>query len=135
MASPIFFNNLRKVLTGTLVGAKYAADVYLANASIAVTGTVTTTAPVAAAAGSNTNTTVSTVQTLTPPANAIGFILMCLDTATASIRWRIGATATASSGQQLQAGRDTGYIPVNAAISVCAESGTQDINIQWILSS
>lgn len=79
--------------------------------------------------------TVSTVTTLTAPANAVGFILMCLDTATANIRYRIGAAATTSSGQQLQAGRDTGYIPCGANVSICAESGTQPYDIQWVLSS
>jgi hypothetical protein len=85
--------------------------------------------------GSNTDSTVSTVATLTAPANAVGFILVNLDTSTAGIRWRIGATATSSSGQQLQVGRDTGYIPCAANISICAESGTQNYNVQWILSS
>lgn len=87
------------------------------------------------AAGSNTDSTVSTVATLTAPANAVGFILMNLDTSGANIRWRIGAVATSSAGQQLQPGRDTGFIPCAANISVCAESGTQNYNVQWILSS
>jgi hypothetical protein len=85
--------------------------------------------------GSNTDSTVSTVVTLTAPANAVGFILMNLDTSSANIRWRIGATATASSGQQLQNGRDTGFVPCAANISICAESGTQNYNVQWILSA
>lgn len=85
--------------------------------------------------GANTDSTVSSVATLTAPANSVGFILMNLDTSTANIRWRIGATATTSAGQQLQAGRDTGYVPCGANISICAESGTQNYNIQWILSS
>lgn len=85
--------------------------------------------------GSNTDSTVSTVQTLTAPANSVGFVLMNLDTSTASIRWMIGATATASSGQQLQVGRDTGFIPCGANISICSETGTNNYNIQWILSS
>lgn len=95
---------------------------------------VATKAPVNAA-GSNTDSTVSTVATLTAPANAVGFILMNLDTSSASIRWRVGATASASSGQQLQAGRDTGFIPLAANISICAESGTQNYNVQWVLSA
>jgi hypothetical protein len=100
--------------------------------SIPVTGSFTS--PVNAA-GSNTDSTVSTVITLTPPANSVGFILMNLDTSTASLRWRIGATATASSGQQLQVGRDTAFIPCAANISLCSESGTNNYNIQWILSA
>lgn len=93
-----------------------------------------TKAPVNAA-GDNQDSTISTVATLTAPANAVGFILMNLDTSDANIRWRIGASATASAGQQLQPGRDTGYVPCAANISVCAESGTQNYNIQWILSA
>lgn len=85
--------------------------------------------------GANTNSTVSTVTTLTAPANSVGFILMNLDTSAASVRWAIGATATASSGSQLQSGRDTGFVPCGANISLCSESGTNDYNIQWILSS
>lgn len=129
MASPIFLNNLRKVVTGTLFGGKYGLDVNVIQSAI-----------VSTIAGSNLNGansegTVSTVTTLTAPANAVGFILMNNDDSTANIRWRIGATATAAAGSQLQAGRDTGYVPCAANISICAESGTQNFNIQWILSS
>lgn len=77
--------------------------------------------------------TVSTVITLTAPATTVGFVLMNLDTSTANVRYRIGATATSASGQQLQPGRDTGYIPCGANISLCAESGTQNYDVQWIL--
>lgn len=77
----------------------------------------------------------TTASTLTAPANAIGFILMNLDSSTTNLRYRIGAVATTSSGQQLQPGRDTGYIPCAANISICAESGTPDYDIQWILSA
>lgn len=94
-----------------------------------------TKAPVNAAGNSPGTTTVSTVATITAPANAVGFILMNLDSSSANIRYRIGATATSSSGQQLQPGRDTGYVPCAANISICAESGTQDYDIQWILSA
>lgn len=85
--------------------------------------------------GSGANATVSTVATLTAPANSVGFILMCLDSSTANIRWRIGSAAGATAGQQLQPGRDTGFIPCAANISIIAESGTQDYDVQWILSS
>lgn len=81
------------------------------------------------------SSTVAGVATLTAPANAVGFILMNLDTSTANMRYRIGAAATTTSGQQLQPGRDTGFIPCAANISIIAESGTQDYDVQWILSS
>ena len=79
------------------------------------------------------SSTVSTVATITAPANATGFILMNLDTSSANIRYRIGGTATTSSGQQLQPARDTGFVPCAANISICAESGTQNYDIQWLV--
>ena len=82
--------------------------------------------------GSGAAATVSTVTTLTAPSNAIGFILMNLDTSTANIRWAVGRTASTTLGQQLQPGRDTGFIPIGASVSVISESGTQNIDIQWI---
>lgn len=82
--------------------------------------------------GSGTSSTVSTVKTETAPANAVGFILMALDANTFNIRWRIGGVATAAVGQQLQAGRDSGFVPCGANVSICAESGTQSYDIQWV---
>lgn len=110
----------------------------MANSLAVVIASNQSTLPVTQGAslnGSNTDSTVSTVITLSPPANSVGFILMNLDTSSANLRWSIGATATASSGQQLQPGRDTGFIPCAANISLCSESGTNNYNIQWILSS
>lgn len=95
---------------------------------------IPTKAPVNAN-GSNVEATVSTVKTETAPANAVGFVLMNEDTSTANIRWKIGGVAGAASGQQLQPGRDTGYIPCAANISICAESSTQNYNLQWVLSA
>lgn len=82
--------------------------------------------------GSAAGATVSTVITLTAPANAVGFVLMNLDTSTANIRWAVGRTATTTLGQQLQPGRDTGFVPIGANISVVAESGTQTYDVQWV---
>jgi hypothetical protein len=82
--------------------------------------------------GSAAAATVSTVITLTAPASAVGFILMNLDTSTANLRWAVGRTATATLGQQLQPGRDTGFVPVGANVSLVSESGTQNYDIQWV---
>jgi hypothetical protein len=82
--------------------------------------------------GSAAASTVSTVITLTAPANAVGFILQNLDTSTANIRWAVGRTASTTLGQQLQPGRDTGFIPVGANVSLVAESGTQNYDVQWV---
>jgi hypothetical protein len=79
----------------------------------------------------------TTAQTFTVPANAIGFILESdSSVSTVNIRWKIGAAATTSSGMVLEPGRDTGFIPCAANISVIAVSGSsQSIAVQWILSS
>jgi hypothetical protein len=90
-------------------------------------------APGGASGNSPGSTTVSTAATITAPANAMGFVLMNLDTSTANVRYRIGGTAAAANGQQLQPGRDTGFIPCKANISICAESGTQNYDIQWVI--
>ncbi len=82
--------------------------------------------------GSAAAATVSTVITASAPSNAVGFILMNLDTSTANIRWAVGRTATTTLGQQLQPGRDTGYVPIGASVTIVAESGTQNYDIQWI---
>jgi ribosomal protein L18E len=78
------------------------------------------------------NTTLTTVVTETAPAGAVGFILEAKDANAANIRWAIGATATTTSGMQLQPGRDTGFIPVGANVSVVAESGTLEYQLTWI---
>lgn len=82
--------------------------------------------------GSSAGATVSTVITLTAPANATGFILQNIDTSTANVRWAIGRTATATLGQQLQPGRDSGFVPCSSNVSLVAESGTQTYDIQWV---
>lgn len=83
--------------------------------------------------GSGAAGTVSTVITLTKPANAVGFVLMNMDTSTANLRWAIGRTATTTVGQQLQPGRSSDFVPVGADVSLVAESGTQSYDIQWIV--
>lgn len=76
------------------------------------------------------NLSLSTVATFTAPANAIGGLIMADDTNTANVRFKQGATATASSGLQLQPGRAE---PVGSGtdVSICAESGTQKVMIIW----
>lgn len=82
--------------------------------------------------GSSTTGTVSTVITLTAPANAVGFQLMNLDTSSTNIRWALGATASATVGSQLEPGRDSNFIPYGGNISVCSESGTNGYQINWV---
>jgi len=82
--------------------------------------------------GSGTAGTVSTVITLSAPSNAVGFVLMNMDTSTANLRWAVGRTATTTVGQQLQPGRSSDFVSVGADVSLVAESGTQNYDIQWI---
>ncbi len=84
------------------------------------------------ASGSSAGATVSTVASLTAPSNTVGFILMNLDTSTTNMRWAIGRTASVTLGQQLQPGRSTDIIPFNGNVSIIAESGTCNYDIQWI---
>lgn len=101
--------------------------IYEDEAPISVTQTINSS-------GDNVDGTISTTEsTQSAPSGCVGFILMNLDTSTSSIRWAIGQLASSTTGQQLQAGRDTGYIPCGGDISLCAESGTQNFNLQWIL--
>lgn len=95
-------------------------------------GTVQTKSPLnSTGSGSAASATVSTVITLTAPANAVGAFLMNLDTSTANVRWAVNRTASATLGQQLQPARDQ-WIPTTTNISLCAESGTQNYDVQWI---
>lgn len=78
------------------------------------------------------NASLTTVTTASAPAGAVGFILEAKDANTANLRWAVGATATTTSGMQLQPGRDTGFVPVGADISLVAESGTLEYQLTWI---
>lgn len=100
--------------------------------SIGTSGTVQTKAPLnSTGSGSAAAATVSTVITLTAPSNAVGAFLMNLDTSSANVRWAVNRTASATLGQQLQPGRDA-WIPTTTNISLCAENGTQNYDVQWI---
>lgn len=82
--------------------------------------------------GSPAGPTVTTQILLTAPAKAVGFIIMNLDISTTNMRWSIGRTSSATLGQQLQPGRDSGFVPCGANVSICAESGTCTYDIQWV---
>lgn len=129
----VFNTTQPTVTTGQAVEAQATARGALIVATGVETFTVQTKDAVnTTGSGSSAGATVSTVATLTAPASAVGFVLMCLDTSTANIRWAIGRTSSTTLGQQLQPGRDTGFIPCGANVSICAESGTQNYDIQWV---
>lgn len=98
---------------------------------------IATKAPVnTAGSAANTSLTGTTASTATAPANAVGFILYADTDNAHTIRFAIGATASTSVGGRLEPGRDTGYLPCAANVSVCATaSGTNAFFIQWILSA
>lgn len=78
--------------------------------------------------------TTTTAFSITVPNNAVGFILEAPSDNTNNIRWCIGNIASTTIGMLLEPGRDTGYIPCSANISVCATvSGSNYISVQWIL--
>ncbi len=136
MANVPYFPNVRVPGTATDIGGKIAQDVNIAGGTVMISGTI----PVvqgANTAGTNIDGSVGTTATqFVAPANAVGFILMANDDGTASVRWKAGGgVASAASGSQLQPGRDTGFVPCGADLSVASESGTQPINIQWVQSS
>lgn len=84
----------------------------------------------------NTSLTATTATTATAPANAIGFIFEAPSDNTDAIRWRIGGTASTTAGMLAEPGRDSGFVPCSANVSVCATvSGTNAFSIQWIMSS
>lgn len=84
----------------------------------------------------NTSLTATTASTASVPANAVGFILEAPSSNTDNIRWAIGTAASTTVGILAEPGRDTGYIPCSANISICATvSGTNAFSIQWILRS
>lgn len=83
----------------------------------------------------NTSLTATTASTASVPGNAVGFVLEAPSTNTDNIRWCIGGTASTTVGMLAEPGRDSGYIPCAANISVCATvSGTNAFSIQWVLS-
>lgn len=101
----------------------------------AVTKALRITAVVNANGAFQSQAVTSTPTAFAPPANAVGFILEAESANTDNVRWCIGATASTTNGVLAEPGRDTGFIPCAASISVAAVSGTQTVGVQWVLSS
>lgn len=84
----------------------------------------------------NTALVATTASSVSAPANAVGFIFEAPSSNTDNIRWCVGGTASTTTGMLCEPGRDSGYVPVGANISVCATaSGTNAFSVQWILSA
>lgn len=130
---------------GTLNGASTAANQTTANTSLSsIDSKITNPMPVSGTVAvtqtalingqiSNSSSITTSASTFTAPANAIGFILEAESGNTDNIRWAIGSTATSSVGMLAEPGRDSGYIPLAANISVIAISGTQTVDVQWVM--
>lgn len=78
--------------------------------------------------------TLTTVQTFTAPANAVGALIQASDANVANIRIKQGAAATTTSGIQMQAGRSES-LTNGTDISVCSESGTNAISVIWSIQA
>lgn len=86
--------------------------------------------------GSFAGASISVATTISAPANAVGFLLEWDSANTDFGRWcDSNTTASATVGMKLEAGRDTGYLPMSHNLSICPNSGTQAYTIQWVLSS
>lgn len=105
--------------------------------AVPVSGTVSTTTAANTNAQVNNSTTVTTTATtFTPPANSVGFVVEAESSNTVNLRYAAGTTATTTVGMLLEPGRDSGYIPTSATVTVCAVSGSsQAASIQWVMSS
>lgn len=78
--------------------------------------------------------TLTTVQTFSAPANAIGGKIMASDQNTDNVNYKQNATATTTSGMQLQAGRSEDFTGGND-VTVVSKSGTQAVMIQWTIQA
>lgn len=77
----------------------------------------------------------SGASTISVPSHAVGFICEASSSNANNLRYAIGSTASTTSGMRLEPGRDTGYIPLAANISVEAEAGSaQQIQCQWVVN-
>lgn len=113
----------------------------MANSVPVVIASNQTAIPTSAAANTNGSIvnqalTATTASSSAAPANAVGFVLEAPSDNTDNIRWCVGGTASTTVGMLAEPGRDTGYIPIAATVSVCATvSGTNAYSIQWVLSA
>lgn len=79
------------------------------------------------------NLTLSTVAIITAPANAFGCMVETDSANGNNIRVKQGgAAASATSGIQFQPGRSE-YYDCGTDLSVCSESGTNAISVQWFI--
>lgn len=95
-------------------------------------GAVATKMPLNSTASAVTNTTITTTPSaITASTNSVEVLVQANDTNTANLRVSIGTTCSSSLGIQLQPGRSETF-HTSQNLSVCSESGTQTVNVQWL---
>lgn len=137
-ASQKTVSTLTKMLTtlGVMLGWDGTAHREIAVTTTGLVKTTTGTGSAQADGGSVSNATVdATADTVSAPANAIGFILAADDDNADPIYWAIGSTATSTNGQRMAPGRDSGFVPCGANISVLGSANNPRYNIQWFTRS
>ncbi len=82
----------------------------------------------------NGSLTATTASAETAPAGAVGFMVEAPSTNTDNIRYRVGGTASTTAGMLMEPGRDSGFVPCGANLSICATvSGTNAYSILWVI--
>ena len=120
-----------KVPSGlTVTSTRLLVDPSGVTSPVSIAASVQTKDPVNTG-GSYFDASISAVDTITAPANAVEVIIQADDTNTENLRFKIGGTATTTSGIQLQPGRSE-TLKVGANISIIPEAGTQKYNVQYI---
>lgn len=129
--------NIGSITNALPTGTNSIGNIGTVSTLTTVTNAVPTKSPVNSNGSIvNTSLTGTTASTATVPANAVGFVLEAPSTNTDNIRYAIGGTASTTVGMLMEPGRDTGFIPCAANISICSTvSGTNAFSIQWILSA
>lgn len=95
-------------------------------------GSVPTKAPLNSTGSAVSNNTITTTPTsVTAASNSVEVLVQAGDANTANLRVAIGTTCSSSLGIQLQPGRSETF-HTSQNISVCSESGTQGVNVQWL---
>jgi VCBS repeat-containing protein len=108
--------------------------------AVSPNNSVATKSPVNANGSLSANNSVTgTESNIAAPSNAVGVIVQARDANTANVSYGFNNATTAilaSGGLQLQPGRDSGFIPVGtgAYLHLISASGTQTVDVQWILS-
>lgn len=105
--------------------------IQLPSTSASIGGTVTTSELASTVTYQEITNLTTSAQTFTAPASVRYFKIYAPDTNASNVRFKVGGTATTTSGIQLQAGRSEDCF-MAGNISVIAESGSnQSVYVQF----